>query len=152
MINGGFWQDDLYAEIPLMQALADHGVDCDVKTVGEYFRDTSFALFHANLAARINLRAGIDAPMSGHYLYNDHSDDIDWQIEADFVGQMLPGLVNAAIDKAWDLGHIMNYGDGVYGGVYVSAMHAKAFTAETLDEMWRLAAVGAGGQPVPGDH
>lgn len=83
----GFWQDDLYAEIPLMQALADHGVDCDVKTVGEYFRDTSFALFHANLAARINLRAGIDAPMSGHYLYNDHSDDIDWQIEADFVGQ-----------------------------------------------------------------
>lgn len=25
MINGGFWQDDLYAEIPLMQALADHG-------------------------------------------------------------------------------------------------------------------------------
>ena len=107
MINGGFWQDDLYAEIPLMQALADHGVDCDVKTVGEYFRDTSFALFHANLAARINLRAGIDAPMSGHYLYNDHSDDIDWQIEADFVGQMLPGLVNAAIDKAWDLGHIM---------------------------------------------
>lgn len=144
MINGGFWQDDLYAEIPLMQALADHGVDCDVKTVGEYFRDTSFALFHANLAARINLRAGIDAPMSGHYLYNDHSDDIDWQIEADFVGQMLPGLVNAAIDKAWDLGHIMNYGDGVYGGVYVSAMHAKAFTAETLDEILE-----AGRQSVP---
>ncbi|MCI8554356.1 MAG: PKD domain-containing protein [Clostridiales bacterium] len=144
MVNGGFWQDDLYAEIPLMQALADHGVDCDVKTVGEYFRDTSFALFHANLAARLNLRAGIHAPLSGHYLYNDHSDDIDWQIEADFVGQMLPGLTNAAISRAWELGHIMNYGDGVYGGVYVSAMHARAFTADTLDEILE-----AGRQSVP---
>lgn len=144
MINDGLWQDDLYVEIPFMDALKDNGVDCDIKTVGEYFRDTSFALYHANLAARVNLRAGIDAPDSGSYLYNDHSDDLDWQIEADFVGQMVPGLTNAAIEKAWELGHITNYGDGVYGGVYVSAMHAKAFTAKTLDEILE-----AGRQSVP---
>ena len=135
MINDAFAQDDLFVEIPLIQALLDHGMECDVKTAGEYFRDTAFPLCEANLAARINLRAGIDAPLSGHYLYSNHSDDIDWQIEADFVGQMMPGLVNAAIDKAWDWGHIMCYGDGVYGGVYVAAMHARAFTADTLGEI-----------------
>ncbi len=29
----------------------------------------------------------------------------------------------------------MCYGDGVYGGVYVAAMHARSFTADTLEEI-----------------
>ena len=29
----------------------------------------------------------------------------------------------------------MNYGDGVYGGVFVTAMHAAAFTASTVEEI-----------------
>ena len=65
MISTAFAQDDMFVEVPLIQALIDHGVDCDVKTVGEYFRDTSFPLCEANLAARINLRAKIDAPDVG---------------------------------------------------------------------------------------
>lgn len=144
MINDSFWQDDLYAEIPFIDAMKENGPDCSVQILGDYFKNTKFDLFHANLAGRDNLRNGIAAPDSGSYLYNQHCDDIDWMIEADFVGLMNPGLVNASIQSAFRAGHVMCYGDGVYGGVFVSAMHAKAFTAANLSEI-----IEAGRKSVP---
>lgn len=58
---------------------------------------------------------------------NPHADDIDYQIEADFAGLMSPGMPNAASDISDKIGHIMCYGDGWYGGVYVGAMYSLAF-------------------------
>ena len=135
MINGGGGQDDLYVEIPFMEAMRDHGIDCELSVLADAFANSSFPLWHANNAARVNLKNGISAPESGSYVNNKHCDDIDWQIESDFIGQMCPGLVNQAIELAWKVGHIMNYGDGVYGGVYVAAMHAAAYTASDLSEV-----------------
>lgn len=137
MINDAFGQDDLYVEIPFLDAMKENGAFCDPKYMAEKFRDSKFALWHANGMGRQNLLNGIPYPMSGNYQYNYHADDIDWQIEADFLGMMYPGLVNAAAERAFEIGHIMNYGDGVYGGVFVSAMHAAAFTADSLEEIWR---------------
>lgn len=134
-INQAFDQDDTYVEIPFMDAMKENGALCDVKYMAEKFRDSSFALWHANLAARENLLAGLEWPESGHYLYNKHADDIDWQIECDFLGMMYPGFVNAAAERSFDIGHIMNYGDGVYGGVFVTAMHSAAFTANSIAEI-----------------
>lgn len=134
-INNAFSQDDLYVEIPFMDAMKENGAFCDVKYMAEKFRDSQFPLYHANLAGRNNLRQGLEWPESGHFLYNGHADDIDWQIECDFLGQMYPGLVNAAALRSYDIGHIMNYGDGVYGGVFVTAMHAAAYTANSVDEI-----------------
>ena len=135
MINGGGGQDDLYVEIPFLEAMRDHGIDCELSVLADAFANSSFPLWHANNAARVNLKNGISAPESGSYVNNKHCDDIDWQIESDFIGQMCPGLVNQAIELAWKVGHIMNYGDGVYGGVYVAAMHAAAYTASDLSEV-----------------
>ena len=56
-----------------------------------------------------------------------HSDDIDFQIEADFAGLTSAGVVNAAVDISDKVGHIMNYGDGWYLGVYVAGMYSLAF-------------------------
>ncbi len=134
-INDAFNQDDLYVEIPFMDAMKAHGAFCAVEKMAEAFKQTTFPLWHANAAARMNLLAGIPYPESGHYLYNKHADDIDWQIECDFLGAMYPGLVNAAAARSFDIGHIMNYGDGVYGGVFVTAMHAAAYTADSVDEV-----------------
>jgi hypothetical protein len=64
---------------------------------------------------------------------NPHADCIDYQIEADFAGLMSPGMPNTAsaiIDK---IGHIMNSGDGWYGGVYVGAMYSLAFTSGNIN-------------------
>ena len=71
----------------------------------------------------------------GYYRHNGHCDDIDWQIECDFLGMMYPGFVNASAARSFDIGHITNYGDGVYGGVFVTAMHSAAFTASTVEEI-----------------
>ena len=110
---------------------------CPPEKMAEKFRDSTFGLWHANYQGRENLRNGIPYPDSGHYKYNRHADDIDWQIECDFLGQMYPGLVNEAALRAFEVGHIMNYGDGVYGGVFISAMHAAAYTAGSIEEIVR---------------
>ena len=134
-INDAFGQDDLYVEIPFMNAMNENGVNCSWKIFGDYFKTSTFQLWHANLAGRNNLQSGIDAPSSGHYSNNFHCDDIDWQIEADFVGQACPNMPIAAVDIAWRAGHVMNYGDGVYGGVFMASMHSAAFTAASVDEI-----------------
>ncbi|MBQ9746456.1 MAG: ADP-ribosylglycohydrolase family protein [Clostridia bacterium] len=145
-INDAFDQDDTYVEIPFMDAMKENGALCDISYMAEKFKESSFALWHANKAGRDNLRAGLKWPDSGHYLYNKHCDDIDWQIECDFLGMMYPGFVNAAAERSFDIGHIMNYGDGVYGGVFVTAMHAAAFTADSIEEI-----VNAGLSVIPDD-
>ena len=137
MINNAFSQDDLYVEIPFLDAMKENGIDCDVNKMANKFKTTTFALWHANGMGRQNLKDGIKYPNSGSYLYNYHADDIDWQIECDFLGMMYPGLVDEAAERAFEIGHIMNYGDGVYGGVFVTAMHAKAFTAKSIEEIWK---------------
>lgn len=134
-INDAFWQDDLYVEIPFMDALKQEGLDVSIETLAEYFKNTSFQLWHGNEAARKNLLNGVPAELAGHYLYNSCCEDIDWQIEADFIGQITVGDVEEAINLAYNYGHIIGYADGVYGGVYVSAMHAKAFTATNITEI-----------------
>ena len=78
-------------------------------------------------AARRLLENGIQAPWSGHPKYNVHANDIDFQIEADFIGLMAPGLPNAARDYSIRVGQVMNFGDGLYGGLFVTGMYAAAF-------------------------
>ena len=135
MVNDAFGQDDLYVEVPFIDAMKDHGPSATIEQIAPYFRDSKFGLAHANYQGRINLQLGIDPALAGHYKYNYHADDIDWQIEADFLGNIFPGMVSYSAERAFEIGHLMNYGDGVYGGVFVSAMHAMAMVSSDLDEV-----------------
>ena len=65
--------------------------------------------------------------LPGSWKNNPHADCIDYQIESDFAGLMSPGMPNTASEISDKIGHIMNYGDGWYGGVYVGAMYSLAF-------------------------
>ncbi len=40
---------------------------------------------------------------------------------------MAPGLPQAAIDLGWRAGRVMNSGDGIYGGMFISCMYSAAF-------------------------
>ncbi len=135
MINNGFIQDDLYVEVPFLDCMKHYGVTAHWDRLGEYFAKSNFGLAHANYYSRANLQKGIPAPDSGHYLNTKCCDDIDWQIEADSVGMMAIGQPEIAKDLSWRVGHVMNYGDGVYGGIFVSTMYAAAFTAGSVDEI-----------------
>lgn len=78
------------------------------------------------------LNLGVNAPGSGHPRHNIHANDIDFQIEADFIGLMTPGLPRVSNEFCHRVGHVMNYGDGVYGGMFVCGMYAAAFFENDL--------------------
>lgn len=127
MVSNSINQDDLYVEMTFAKVLDEKGLDATTEDFGAMFRESKYALWHANLAARRALRRGVPASLSGTPRYNVHANDIDFQIEADFIGLMTPGLPRLAADLGVRAGKVMNAGDGILGGIFVSCMYAEAF-------------------------
>ena len=125
--------DDIYMDLTFVDIFEKEGLDAPAKSFALAFANAEYSLWHANQAARYNILNGIMPPKSGHWLYNPHADDIDFQIEADFAGLMSPGMVNTSSEICDKIGHIMNYGDGWYGGVYVAAMYSLAFISSDIN-------------------
>lgn len=136
--------DETYVEIPFLDATLRGGPLTGWPEWGQALKTSRFELFFANKRARRNLRAGIQPPLSGDPLNNPFAYDIDFQIESDWIGLSAPDQPSAAIDLAWRLGHVTSYGDGVYGGVMIAAMHAAAFRAQSV-----RAIVDAGRDAIP---
>jgi hypothetical protein len=126
-VSNAIDQDDLYVEMTFAEVMDRVGLEATSKQYGEAFRDSDYNLWHANAAARRLLAQGVEAPMSGHPRYNVHANDIDFQIEADFIGLMTPGLPREANKYCERVGRVMNHGDGLYGGMFVTGMYAAAF-------------------------
>jgi hypothetical protein len=114
-------------DLTFVDVFEKEGLDAPVASHAKAYANAAYRLWHANQAGRYNILNGVEPPESGHWLNNPHADDIDFQIEADFAGLMSPGMPNTAATIGDGIGHIMNYGDGWYGGVYVSAMYALLF-------------------------
>ncbi len=125
--------DDIYMDLTFVDIFDKEGIEAPATSHALAFANADYMLWHANQAARYNILSGIMPPESGHWKYNMHADDIDFQIEADFAGLMSPGMVNAATMFCDRIGHIMNYGDGFYGGVYMAAMYSLAFVSDDMD-------------------
>ena len=126
-IKNALEQDDLYVDMTFAKVLDDKGLSATTEDFGEMFKTAKYRLWHANLAARRALKRGVPAALAGTPKYNAHANDIDFQIEADFVGLMTPGLPKASNELCWRAGRVMNHGDGIYGGMFVSGMYAAAF-------------------------
>ena len=124
--------DDIYMDLTFVDVIEKEGIDAPASAHANAFAHAKYMLWHANQAARYNILNGMQPPASGYWENNPHSDDIDFQIEADFAGLMSPGMVNAANTIADKVGHIMNFGDGWYGGVYVASMYALAFVSDDV--------------------
>ncbi|WP_156308097.1 ADP-ribosylglycohydrolase family protein [Sphingobacterium endophyticum] len=133
MLNNPHLYDDIYMDLTFVEVMERLGVDASVDSFSNAFAKADYSLWHANQAARFNILNGIKAPESGHWKNNPHADDIDYQIEADFAGLMNPGMPNSASEISDKIGHIMNYGDGWYGGVYVGAMYSLAFLSSDIE-------------------
>lgn len=120
-------QDDMYVEMTFLRTMEEHGTDVSIKQAGIDFANSAYLLWVANRVGRSNLRKGIAPPNSGHPKYSNASDAIDYQIEADYSGLIAPGMPNVVIGLGNKFGRLMNYGDGLYGGIFVGAMYAEAF-------------------------
>ena len=139
MINNPGLYDDLYMDLTFVDVFEKFGLDAPVDSFANAFAHAGYMLWHANQAARYNLLHGIKAPLSGYWMNNPHADCIDYQIESDFAGLMSPGMPNTASAISDKIGHIMNYGDGWYGGVYVGAMYSLSFTSSDINYIIREA-------------
>jgi hypothetical protein len=125
--------DDIYMDLSFVEVIEKYGVDAPVDSFANAFANASYPLWHANQAGRYNYLNGIKPPQSGHWLNNPHADDLDFQIEADFAGLMFPGMSNSAAELCDKVGHIMNYGDGWYGGVYIASLYSQAFVSDDIN-------------------
>jgi hypothetical protein len=125
--------DDIYMDLTFVQVFEDEGLDAPVESFAKAYAYQDYFLWFANQQSRYNVQNGIMPPESGHWLNNPCADDIDFQIEADFAGIMTPGMINAGVEVCDKIGHIMNYGDGYYGGVYVSAMYSLAYISDDIE-------------------
>jgi len=126
-IKGSMWQDDIYVQLTFLMSMDKYGLDAPAKKFQEMFAKAGYPLWHANMQARKNYYDSIFAPASGSPEFNLHADDIDFQIEADYIGFMCPGMPQTASGIADKIGRIMDYGDGVYGGIFVGALYSEAY-------------------------
>ena len=126
-VKNSIWQDDIYVQLTFLMTMDKYGMDAPAKKYQELFAKAGYQLWHANVQARKNYFDSIFPPLSGHPDFNLHADDIDFQIEADYIGFMCPGMPQTASKISDKIGHIMNYGDGVYGGVFVAALYSEAY-------------------------
>lgn len=133
MTNTPGLYDDLYMDLTFVDVFEKYGLDAPVDSFANAYANAGYMLWHANQAGRYNILHGINAPMSGHWKNNPHADCIDYQIESDFAGLMSPGMPNTASAISDRIGHIMNYGDGWYGGVFVGAMYSLAFISSDIN-------------------
>ena len=134
-VKGSIWQDDIYVQLSFLMVMDKYGIDAPAKKFQEIFAKAGFQLWHANVQARKNFYDSIFPPQSGHPDYNIHADDIDFQIEADYIGFMCPGMPQTANKIADKICHIMNYGDGVYGGVFVAALYSEAYFESDISKI-----------------
>jgi hypothetical protein len=127
--------DDIYINLLFLYCLRKYGIDVDPVTVAHEWDAKIRQVWHANKAGLDNIRKGILPPDSGNPRYNLHADDIDFQIEADIFGMIAPGMPQVSNRYGERMGHIMNYGDGVYGGMFIAAMYTQAFFAKDIREV-----------------
>lgn len=120
-------EDDLYTNMAFLEVLRDKGLDATTGDFAAVFTHKNFMLWHANGQARQNLLEGIPPELCGHPVYNPHADDIDFQIECDFIGIISPGLPLQAREMALRAGRLMNHGDGIYAGIYLAQLYTDAY-------------------------
>jgi hypothetical protein len=122
-------QDDLYLEFMFLYSIRSKGLDVSATEIAVdwvKYLDKS-RTWGANHNAYSNFEKGIWPPLSGHPDHSRYGDAIDFQIESDLFGLINPGMPR--ISNFWcdRVGHIMNYGDGVYAGMAMAAMYGEAF-------------------------
>jgi len=125
-------EDDLYTNMAFLEIMRDKGLHASQDNFADIFRNSKFLLWHANGQARQNLLEGIKPGLSGHPKYSPHADDIDFQIECDFIGIVSPGLSKSSQIISDKVGHIMNYGDGYYAGAFLAALYTYSYLDDDI--------------------
>lgn len=126
-IERALLEDDIYGQLNFMATMEKYGQDVDIDSLAKNFAYAEFDLCHANLQGRKNYFDGIPASDLSLPSNSIHCEDIDFQIECDFIGFVNPCMPVSSNEMCSKVGAIMSAADGMYAGMYVSAMHTLAY-------------------------
>lgn len=132
-IENALNEDDIYGQLNFMTTMERYGQDVSVDTLAKYFAYAEFPLCHANLQGRKNYFDGIPAPELSTPANSIHCEDIDFQIECDFIGFINPCMPESSNKMCERVGSIMSASDGMYAGMFVSAMHSLAYNCSNIE-------------------
>jgi hypothetical protein len=127
--------DDIFIDLNLVEAIRENGTGVTPKKLSDVYVNSTYLMNHGCQSARYNLSKGKSPLRSGFWLDNPHADDNDFQIHADFIGMMHPGMPVDAAHLSQKVGHLMNYGDGYYGGLYVATLYSNAFATSDIKNL-----------------
>ncbi len=131
-IEKALLEDDIYGQLNFMSTMEKYGQDVDIDSLAKNFAYAEFDLCHANLQARKNYFDGIPAAELSLPENSIHCEDIDFQIECDFIGFVNPCMPQSSNKMCEKVGAIMSAADGMYAGMFVSAMHTLAYEYNDL--------------------
>lgn len=120
-------EDDIYGQLNFMMTMEKYGQDVPLDSLAKNFAYAEFDLCHANLQGRKNYFDGIPAAELSLPSNSIHCEDIDFQIECDFIGFINPCMPQSSNELCQKVGAIMSAADGMYAGMFVSAMHTLAY-------------------------
>lgn len=134
-IEKSLMEDDIYGQLNFMMTMERYGQDVSIDSLAKNFAYAEFALCHANLQGRKNYFDGIPAAELSLPCNSIHCEDIDFQIECDFIGFINPCMPQSSNALCEKVGAIMSAADGMYAGMFVSAMHTLAYELSNPKEI-----------------
>ncbi len=127
-IHGMVEDDDTNYTVLALDIVDRHGADFGPHDIATAWLRT-LPLYHVCTAERIayrNLAAGLAPPASASFR-NPYREWIGAQIRADFYGYVNPAQPARAAEWAWRDAAVSHIANGLYGAMWVAAMHAAAF-------------------------
>ncbi|MCL2056695.1 MAG: ADP-ribosylglycohydrolase family protein [Oscillospiraceae bacterium] len=150
--------DDTNGPMFFLRAIDDYGLDATVEQMGLTW--LNYAPYEHGFywwggygkstehTAYLNLRSGIPAPRSGSVEQNGEevAEQIGGQIFIDVWGLIAPGNPKLAAEYAGKMASVSHGGNGIYGGQFIAACIAAAFTQTNMEKI-----IAAGLSVIPGD-
>lgn len=139
--------DDTNGPVAFIRALEDYSINVSHEEMGKtwlnYIGDNHGMLwwggygFSTEHTAYLNLQNGINAPMSGSIELNGSTvaEQIGGQIFIDVWGLIAPGNPKKAAEYAEKAASVSHDGNGKYGGMFIAACIAAAFTESAMDKI-----------------
>jgi hypothetical protein len=128
-------EENIIVQLSYLAILEKKGISVTSKEVASFLPGTDYTLTGANDEARKNIQAGVLPPDSGHPKYNRYANNSDFQAQTAVFGLICPGMPITASDIASSYGALTSFGDGLYGGIFVTAMYSAAYFENSRVEM-----------------